>query len=181
MANLAFPDIVARAAADGNPAVAAEKRANERNRRVKEAFFNGLPNKLKKYLLTLPETNTVEDLCERAAPARRVMIDQQYTEDDGGSAFNEFPSSQVDTLLASLAEIQKTQTAMLNENAKLAAEVKILQNAHQMSCEQQSWGGQQQQQQGNTQLQWWNCNSRPPDRYTQHWLQQPQQQQGENN
>ena len=181
MANLAFPDIVARAAADGNPAVAAENCANERNRRVKEAFINGLPNKLKKYLLTLPETNTVEDLCERAA--RRVMIDQQYPEDDGGSAFNELSSSQVDTLLASLAEIQKTQTAMRNENAKLAAEVKYLQNAHQNPTGQQSWSGHHQQQPGNNQPQWWNWNSTPPDWYTQHWLQQPQQQQqqGENN
>ena len=48
MTNLAFPDIVARAAADGNPAMAAENSANERNRRVKEAFIKGLPNKLKK-------------------------------------------------------------------------------------------------------------------------------------
>ena len=182
MANLAFPDTVARAAADGNPAVAAENRANKRNRRVKEAFINGLPYKLKKDLLTLPETNTVEDLCERAA--RRVMIDQQYPEDDGGSAFNELSSSQVDTLLASLAEIQKTQTAMRNENAKLAAEVKTLQNAHQNPTGQQSRSGHHQQQQGNNQPQWRNWNSTPPDWYTQHWLQQPQQQQqqqGENN
>ena len=140
MANLAFPDIVARAAADGNPTMAAENRANERNRRVKEAFINGLPNKLKN-IFSLPETNTVEDLSERAA--RRVMIDQQYPEDDGGSAFNELSSSQVNTLPVSLAEIQKTQTAMRNENAKLAAKVKTLQNAHQNSNGQQSWGGHQ--------------------------------------
>ena len=83
------------------------------------------------------------------------MIDQQYPEDDGGSAFNELSSSQVDTLQASLAEIQKTQTAMRNENAKLAAEGKTLRNAHQNSNGQQSWGGhQQQQQQGNNQPQW---------------------------
>ena len=161
MTNVAFPDIVARAAADSNPAVAAENHANERNCRVKEAFINGLPNKLKQYLLTLPETNTVEDLCERAA--RRIMIDQQYLEDHGGSVFNEHSSSQVDTLLASLAQIQKTQTAMRNENAKLAAEVKTLQNAHHNSNGQQKWRGHQQQQQGNNQPQWWNWKSTPPD------------------
>ena len=47
LASLAFPNIAARAAAAGVPAVAAEDRSNERVRRVKENFINGLPNKLK--------------------------------------------------------------------------------------------------------------------------------------
>ena len=50
LANLAFPNIAARAAAGGSPAITAEDRTNDRtnDRRVKEAFINGMPNKLKK-------------------------------------------------------------------------------------------------------------------------------------
>ena len=107
-------------------------------------FIDGLSNELKIYLLTLPETNTVEGLCERAA--RRVMIFQQYPEEDGGSASNELSSSQVDTLLASLTENGKTQTAMRKRETS---------SAQQTSDGQHSWGGRQQQQR-NTQSHCWN-------------------------
>ena len=43
----AYPGVAARAAAGGRPAVVAEDRAQERNRRIKEAFINGMPTKIK--------------------------------------------------------------------------------------------------------------------------------------
>ena len=43
----AYPNVVARAAAAGRPAVAAKDRALERARRVREAFINGMPHKLR--------------------------------------------------------------------------------------------------------------------------------------
>ena len=56
----AYPDVAARLAAGGRPAVVAENRAQERTRRVKEAFINGMPTKIKRFLLTQPEEMTVE-------------------------------------------------------------------------------------------------------------------------
>ena len=44
LAGESFPDVAAVAAAGGQPAVPAKNRANERTRRVREAFINGLPN-----------------------------------------------------------------------------------------------------------------------------------------
>ena len=56
----AYPNVVARAAAGVRPAVAAEDRALERARRVREAFINGMPFKLKKFPMTRQSRITVQ-------------------------------------------------------------------------------------------------------------------------
>ena len=72
----AFPDIAARAAAGGQPAVVAENRAHERARRVRESFIQGMPIKLHRFLMTLPEETTIDDLCAKAAS--RMIVDRLY-------------------------------------------------------------------------------------------------------
>ena len=130
LASLAFPNIAARAAAAGVPAVAAEDRSNERVRRVKENFINGLPNKLKKYLLTLPDHTTVEDLCERAS--RRAMLEEQYPEDDVGTAFSEISASQMTSLTQSMSALNKNQTELkeTTDNLAKSLEEHKIQNAN---------------------------------------------------
>ena len=107
MANLAFPNTAAQAAAGGLTAIAAEDRANDRTGIVKEVFINGMPNKLKKYLLTLPAATLVEQHCEKAS--KRLMLDDQYPEDDSESAFNKISTSQFETIVASISAINKSQ------------------------------------------------------------------------
>ena len=85
----AYPNIAARAAAGGRPAVVAEDRAQERNRRVREGFIKGMPVKIRRCLLTQPEDTTIEDLCAKAAS--RMIVDRLYPEDDE-NAFNEVSS-----------------------------------------------------------------------------------------
>ena len=75
LAGLAFLSIAAIAATACEPAVAAEDRSNKRVRKVKEQFMNGLPNKLKKCLPTLPDHITVEDLYKLAY--RTAMLEEQ--------------------------------------------------------------------------------------------------------
>ena len=65
LATESFPQVAAVAAQHGRAAVAAEDRANERMRRVREAFINGLPNKLKPYLITQPDKMPVDEMCEK--------------------------------------------------------------------------------------------------------------------
>ena len=108
LANVAFLNIASRATAGGLPAIAAEDRANDRTRRVKEAFINGMPNKLKKYLLTLPEATPVEQHCEKAS--KRLMLGDQYPEDDSESAFNEVSTSQFETVVAGISAINRSPT-----------------------------------------------------------------------
>ena len=129
LANLAFPNIAARAAAGGLPAIAAEDRANDRTRRVKEAFINGMPNKLKKYLLTLQEATPVEQHCEKAS--KRLMLDDQFPEDDSESAFNEISTSQFETIVASISAINKSQKELKESNEKLNQKLSKLENKAQ--------------------------------------------------
>ena len=63
LALAAYPDNQHRPAEGGRPAVAAEDRANERTRRVREYFINGMPIKLRRFLLTQPEDTPVQDMC----------------------------------------------------------------------------------------------------------------------
>ena len=76
LATESFPDVAAMTAHHDRATVAADDRANERIRRVREAFINGLPNKLKRYLLTRPDNMPVDKLCEKVSrrqtlPGRR--------------------------------------------------------------------------------------------------------------
>lgn len=85
VANQARAQADAAAAARPPPAVA-ENRALERERRVREAFINGMPTKTKRYLLTVSERLTADQLCEKVS--KRLMIDDIYPDDDT-SAFEE--------------------------------------------------------------------------------------------
>ena len=62
----AYPDVQACAAEGGRPAVNAEKRAQKRTRRVREAFINGMPIKVKRFLMTQPEHMAIDELCTKA-------------------------------------------------------------------------------------------------------------------
>ena len=117
----AYPDVAARAAAGGRPAVVAEDRAQERNRRIKEAFINGMPTQIKRFLLTQPDETTVEDLCSKAAS--RMIVDRLYPEDDD-SAFNEISSFSTKDLLAGIHELSKAQDTLKQETSKLSTEMK---------------------------------------------------------
>ena len=92
-------NVVARAAAGGRHAVAAEDRALERARRVREAFINGMPIKLRTFLMTQPEDTTIQDLCAKAAS--RMIVDHLCPEDDD-TAFNEVSPASNKELLSGL-------------------------------------------------------------------------------
>ena len=119
----AYPNIVARAAAGGRPAVNAEDRAQERTRRVKEAFVNGIPIKIRRFLLTLPDETTVEDLCAKAAS--RIIVDRLYPEDDD-SAFNEIRGTSTKDFFAGIEELSKAQTKFNENTTKITEELKEL-------------------------------------------------------
>ena len=132
MANLAFPNIAARAGAGGLPAIAAEDRANDRIRRIKEAFIKGYAKQTLKICqtnLTLPEATPVEQHCEKAS--KRLMLDDQYPEDDSESAFNEISTSQFETIIASISAINKSQKDLKESNEKLNQKLSKLENKAQ--------------------------------------------------
>ena len=121
----AFPDIAARAAAGGRPAVVAENRAHERARRVRESFIQGMPIKLRRFLMTLPEETTIDDLCAKAAS--RMIVDRLYPEDDD-SAFNEISSTSVSTkeLLTGMQALSLAQDTLKQQTNKLSDELQQL-------------------------------------------------------
>ena len=102
--------MAAVAAAGGQPAVPAENRANERTRRVREAFIDGPPNKLKRYLLTQPHNIPVGELCEKLS--RRNVLDKLYPENDPDTAFNEVSSTQMNSVATALNSLNKAQTTL---------------------------------------------------------------------
>ena len=91
LATESFSDGGAVAAHHGSAVVAAEYRANERMRRVREAFINGLSGKLKRYLLAQPDNMPVDYLCEKVS--WRKFLDKLYSEEDPNTAFNEVSTS----------------------------------------------------------------------------------------
>ena len=102
--------MAAVAAAKGRPAVPAENGANERTRRVREAFINGLPNKHKRYLLTQPDNMPVDELCVKVS--RRNVLDKLYPEDDPNTCFNEVSSTQLDSVATASNILNKAQTTL---------------------------------------------------------------------
>ena len=58
-----FADVETEQAANGRPAGAAENRPLERTRRVPEAFINGLPNRMKRFLLNQSDIMLVGEFC----------------------------------------------------------------------------------------------------------------------
>ena len=135
----AYPNVVARAAAAGRPAVAAENRQLERNRRVREAFINGMPIKLKRFLMTQPDDTTIEDLCTKAAS--RMIVDKLYPEDDD-SAFNEVSSLSNKDLLTGIQALSQAQDYLKQETNKLSEDLKDLNKNLQPTLNQIAQGTQ---------------------------------------
>ena len=90
MALEAYPNVAARAAAGGRPAILAEDRAQERNRRVREAKASS-----------------------------RMIVDRLYPEDDD-TAFNEVSTFSTKELLTGIQELSKAQTTLKEETCKLS-------------------------------------------------------------
>ena len=119
----AYPDIAARVAAGGRPAVAAEDRAQERQRRVKETFIIGMPTKIKRFLVTQPEEMTVEDLCSKATS--RIIVNRLYPKDDD-TAFNELRGTSSKDFFAGIEELGKAQSKFQVDTNKITEELKEL-------------------------------------------------------
>ena len=119
----AYPNVAHRAAAGGRPAVAAEDRAQERTRRVREAFINGMPIKLKRFLMTQPDETTIEDLCAKASS--RMIVDRLYPEDED-TAFNEVSNFSTKELLTGINELSKAHDVLKEETGKISTELKEL-------------------------------------------------------
>ena len=119
----AYPNVAARAAAAGRPAVVAEDRAQERTRRVREAFINGMPIKLKRFLMTQPDETPIEELCAKASS--RMIVDRLYPEDDD-TAFNKLRDFSTKDLLTGIHELSKAQDVLKQETGKLSTELQEL-------------------------------------------------------
>ena len=105
----AYPNIQARAAAGGRPAVNAENRAQERTRRVREAFIIGMPFKMKRFLTTQPEDMAIDELCTK--DSSRLIVDRLHPEDDD-TAFNEVSNFSTKQLLTGIHELSKAQDTL---------------------------------------------------------------------
>ena len=139
-----YLNVVARAAAGGRPAVVAEDRALERARRVREAFINGMPIKLR-FLMTQPEYTTIEDLCEKAA--RRMIAE------DDDTAFNEVSPASNKELLSGLQALSVAHDILKQETAKIYEEIIDLTKTIQPTINQLMQQNQQKKNKQNSQNQ----------------------------
>ena len=152
----AYPNIAARNAAGGRPAVLAEDRAQERARRVRESFINGMPIKIRRFLMTQPEETTIQDLCAKAAS--RMIVDRLYPDDDD-NAFNEVSSSiSPKQLLSGLQALSVAQDNLKQETSKISSELKDIAQTLQPSINQLN---QQITRQNTQQTQHQNQKNRP--------------------
>jgi hypothetical protein len=102
-------------------------RAQERSRRVREAFIHGMPNQMKKVLLGKPESTSVHELCEMAY--KKHVIDQlcpsgDYEAEvneisDGNSNNNNQLVAAVSTLVNSHVELKDTLAALTGQMDKM--------------------------------------------------------------
>ena len=164
----AYPDIQARAAAGGRPAVNAENRAQERNRRVREAFINGRPIKMKRFLMTQPEDMAIEELCTKVSS--RLIVDRLYPEDDD-TAFNEVSNFTTKQLLTDIHELSKAQDTLKDETGKLSTELQQHQNAtiNQLAATQNNTQNNNNNNNNNKNRQNWNKNFGPRGNNQQQW------------
>ena len=102
----AYLNMEARAAAGSNPIMLAENREQERNRRVCEAFMNGMPLKPERFILTQPEDATIDDL--RSKTGSRVIVDRLHLEDDD-AALNEIRGASSKESFAGIEELTTAQ------------------------------------------------------------------------
>ena len=146
MALKAYINVVARAAAGGRPEVAVEDRLHERARRVREAFINGMPIKLRRFLMTQPEDMKIEDLCAKAAS--RMIVDRLHPENDY-TVFNEVGTASSEELLSGLQALSVAQDTLKQETAKLSEETRDIPKTIQPTINQLMQQNQNQSQQKN--------------------------------
>ena len=101
----AFPNVAAGAHG------AAIDRADERTRRVKEAFIQGMPIKFKRKLLKEPQERTVEELGRQIT--RELWIMNAYPDDSYPIAFQKLGYSEDNTVQLNL--LQNNQVKMHDE------------------------------------------------------------------
>ena len=104
----AFPNVAAGAHG------AAIDRADERTRRVKEAFIQGMPIKFKRKLLKEPQERTVEELGRQIT--RELWIMNAYPDDSYPGAFQQLGYSDDNTVQLNL--LQNNQVKMHDELSK---------------------------------------------------------------
>ena len=138
----AYPDIQARAAAGGRPAVNAEKRAQERIGRVRDAFINGMPIKMKRFLMTQPEDMALDELCTKVSSC--LIVDRLYPEDDE-TAFNEVSNFSTKQLQTGIYELSKAEDTLKEETAKHSTELQDLNKTLQPTLSLQTIQNEQQQ------------------------------------
>ena len=182
----AYPNVVARAAAGGRPAVAAEDRAQERTRRVREAFINGMPIKLKRFLMTQPDETPIEELCTKTSS--RMIVDRLYPEDDD-TAFNELQNFSTKDLLTGIHELSKAQDVLKQETGKLSTELQELTKTlqptiNQLTTAQTSNNNNNNRNNNNynkNKQQNWNKNNGPRGNNPQQWRNNQQNWKNNNN
>ena len=185
----AYHDIQARAAAGGRPAVITEDRAQERNRRVREAFINGMPIEMKRFLMTQPEDMAIKELCTKASS--RLIVDRLYPEDDD-TAFNEVCIFTTKQLLTGIHELSKAQYTLKEETGKLSTELQELRKTLQLTINQLAANQNNNNRNNNNSnnnnnndknRQQWNKNSGPQNRgnNSQNWRNNKNNQQNWNN
>ena len=129
----AYPNVAACAVAGGRAAVLQEDRAQERNRRVREAFFSEMSTNLKRFLLTQPDDTPIENL--RAKAPSRMIVDRIYPDDDD-TAFNEVSTFIRKELFTGIQELSKAQDTLEKETCKLSIELKELSKTLQPTMNQ---------------------------------------------
>ena len=122
----AYPDIQARAAGGGRPAVNAENRAHERTRR-------SMHIKMKRFLMTQPEDMAIDELCTKVSS--RLIVDRLYPEDDD-TAFKKVSNFSTKQLLTGIHELSKAQDTLKEETGKLSTELQELNKTLQPTINQ---------------------------------------------
>lgn len=112
---------------------------NERAVRVREAFIDGLPSRLKRKALNEQPGVDVDQLCTRAA--RSLVIDQMVDRNDAVGAFNAVQGPERDDcsyIYKILGEIHDNQRKMSDKQDKIEGEVNVMARSNQGNSRGQS-------------------------------------------
>ena len=130
LVSLAFPNIATGPAAAGELVVATEDRSNERVRRIKESFSNGLPNKLKNIYSLFLTTPLGQKTYVKAHLERRCLKINTLKKDDAGMAFSEISESQMTSLIQSMSALNKNRTVKTTDKLVKSLEEHKSQNSN---------------------------------------------------
>ena len=120
---------------------------NDRNRRIKEIFTNGIPNFIKRKLLDQNEAATVQDL--RTLARRRMVFFELCPGDDWSrDAFNEVSSSISKNLLGAPTKLTQQQDELKQQENELSKRINLL-NGNQTTNQNYARNNQQQYCRGN--------------------------------